>query len=469
MSREKTEAAAAFFAAELLNWYDANKRDLPWRRDRDPYRIWVSEVMLQQTRVDTVIPYYERFMERFPTVRHLAEAPEEEVLKCWEGLGYYSRARNLQAGARQVVELYGGVVPDDKAAISSLKGIGPYTTGAILSIAYNKPEPAVDGNVMRVMSRYFLLEDDIAKPSARTKIERLAASIIPEGRAGDFNQAVMELGALVCTPKSPGCLLCPVLAQCAGRAAGRERDLPVKSKAKPPRPELRLAALVEGRGEHAGKVLVRRRPDSGLLARMWELPHVLAPDEAAAAGSGHSRFDALSRGRAAGTAAFAADARVLASATILADAKAAGVPEAPAVADADDSAASAGAVAAGTSMAGTAGDGRFDALSRGLAEEAGLLVRPVRLWSEEEHVFSHIRWKVDVYLAEFGFFLAGGREAAAGAAGGMAAEPGASYGGPSDADDLPEGWLWIGPEDMASLAFPNVFLRILNDYFARQA
>ena len=253
MSREKTEAAAAFFAAELLNWYDANKRDLPWRRDRDPYRIWVSEVMLQQTRVDTVIPYYERFMERFPTVRHLAEAPEEEVLKCWEGLGYYSRARNLQAGARQVVELYGGVVPDDKAAISSLKGIGPYTAGAILSIAYNKPEPAVDGNVMRVMSRYFLLEDDIAKPSARTKIERLAASIIPEGRAGDFNQAVMELGALVCTPKSPGCLLCPVLAQCAGRAAGRERELPVKSKAKPPRPELAACRPRQGAGRARGQ------------------------------------------------------------------------------------------------------------------------------------------------------------------------------------------------------------------------
>jgi A/G-specific adenine glycosylase len=440
MGREKHETAADYFAAELLDWYDANKRDLPWRRDRDPYRIWVSEVMLQQTRVDTVIPYYERFMERFPTVRHLAEAPEEEVLKCWEGLGYYSRARNLQAGARQVVEWYGGIIPDDKAAVSSLKGVGPYTAGAILSIAFDRPEPAVDGNVMRVLSRYFLLEDDVAKPSARVKIERLAASIIPAGRAGDFNQAVMELGALVCTPKSPGCLLCPVRDACAGRAAGRERELPVKSKAKPPRPETRLAALVEGSGARAGKVLVRRRPDSGLLARMWELPHVLAPDAPDAAG--------------------------------------AGVPEAAAVA------------------------GRFDALSRGLAEEAGLLVRPVRLWTEEEHIFSHIRWKVDVYLAEFGFFLDGGRDASASAepaagavagaasgaaariavevaagnadgnadgnAAGIAAEAGASYGGPTDADDLPDGWLWIGPGDMASLAFPNVFLRILNEYFARQ-
>jgi A/G-specific adenine glycosylase len=402
--------AAAFFARELLDWYAANKRDLPWRRDRDPYRIWVSEVMLQQTRVDTVIPYYERFMRRFPTIRDLAEAPEEEVLKLWEGLGYYSRARNLQVGARQVVERHGGVVPDNKAALSALKGIGPYTAGAILSIAFDKPEPAVDGNVMRVLSRYFLLTDDVAKPSARARIERLAASIIPDGRAGDFNQAVMELGALVCTPKSPGCLLCPVRDACAGRAAGMERELPVKTKAKPPRPEARMAALVEGRGRHAGKVLVRRRPDSGLLARMWELPHVLAPE------------------------------------------------------------------------AGAAGAGAFDALSRGLAEEAGLLVRPVRLWAEEEHVFSHIRWQVDVYLAEFGFFLEGGREAAAG----VAAEAGAAYGetpdtvmppdtgaspdasGPRDADEPPDGWRWIGPEDMASLAFPNVFLRILGDYFERR-
>ncbi|OUM94613.1 MAG: A/G-specific adenine glycosylase [Thermobacillus sp. ZCTH02-B1] len=408
MDSDRTEAAA-YFASRLLDWYDRNKRDLPWRRDRDPYRIWVSEVMLQQTRVDTVIPYYERFMRRFPTIRHLAEAPEEEVLKLWEGLGYYSRARNLQAGARQVVERHGGVVPDDKKALSALKGIGPYTAGAILSIAFGKPEPAVDGNVMRVLSRYFLLTDDVAKPSARARIERLAASIIPEGRAGEFNQAVMELGALVCTPQSPGCLLCPVLERCAGRAAGRERELPVKSKAKPPRPEARMAVIVEGRGRHAGKVLVRRRPDSGLLARMWELPHVLAP-EAAADG-------------------YAASPRA----------------------------------------------GAFDALSRGLAEEAGLLVRPVHLWAKAEHVFSHIRWQVEVYLAEFGFFLDAGSAStgAAGSEAAVAAEAGAPCaGGPDrapDGDEPPEGWLWIGPEDMASLAFPNVFLRLLNDYFAKRA
>lgn len=270
MSREKTEAAAAFFAAELLNWYDANKRDLPWRRDRDPYRIWVSEVMLQQTRVDTVIPYYERFMERFPTVRHLAEAPEEEVLKCWEGLGYYSRARNLQAGARQVVELYGGVVPDDKAAISSLKGIGPYTTGAILSIAYNKPEPAVDGNVMRVLSRLLFVEEEIDRPRTRRLFEEIVRPLIPKERAGDFNQALMELGALVCTPKTPQCLTCPVQEVCRAYPAGRQAELPVKGKKRKPKTVHLVAGVVLG----GDMVFIRKRPDEGLLAKMYEFPAV---------------------------------------------------------------------------------------------------------------------------------------------------------------------------------------------------
>ncbi|WP_036584638.1 A/G-specific adenine glycosylase, partial [Paenibacillus darwinianus] len=288
----------------MLAWYRANKRQLPWRENRNPYRIWVSEIMLQQTRVDTVIPYFLRFIERFPTLQALAEAPEPEVLKCWEGLGYYSRARNLQAGAQQVVQLYDGIVPNDKAAVSGLKGVGPYTAGAILSIAFDRPEPAVDGNVMRVLSRYFLLEEDIAKPSTRAGIERLAASLIPDGAAGDFNQAIMELGALVCTPKSPGCLLCPVMAHCSGRAAGRETELPLKSKAKPPRPELRLAALIEGSGEREGQVLVRKRPDTGLLARMWELPHVQLLAEPANAAGDETRMGVLVR-------ALAADARLL--------------------------------------------------------------------------------------------------------------------------------------------------------------
>lgn len=267
----------SFFSGHLLEWYMENKRDLPWRRHRDPYYIWVSEIMLQQTRVDTVIPYFNRFIERFPTVEALADAPEQDVLKCWEGLGYYSRARNLQAAAKQVKDLHGGRVPDDRAAVFALKGVGPYTAGAILSIAFNKPEPAVDGNVMRVLSRYFLIEEDIMKAGTRSLMEGLVTELIPEGRASDFNQALMELGALVCTPKSPHCLTCPVMEHCAARIEGAEESLPVKTKAKPPRPEYRMVALVEGAGQHAGKVLIRQRPQEGLLARMWELPHVQVP------------------------------------------------------------------------------------------------------------------------------------------------------------------------------------------------
>ncbi|MCG7380396.1 A/G-specific adenine glycosylase [Paenibacillus sp. ACRSA] len=270
------------FSVNLLDWYMINRRDLPWRRHNNPYFTWVSEIMLQQTRVDTVIPYFNRFIGNFPTVQALAEAPEEDVLKNWEGLGYYSRARNLQAAARQVMELHGGEIPQDKQAVFALKGVGPYTAGAILSIAFNQPQPAVDGNVMRVLSRYFLIDEDIMKGSTRVLMEELAGELIPEGRARDFNQALMELGALVCTPKAPHCLTCPVMEQCSGRIAGRELTLPVKTKAKPPRPEQRLVAIVEGRGAHRGRVLVRQRPESGLLARMWELPHVLAEPPAKA-------------------------------------------------------------------------------------------------------------------------------------------------------------------------------------------
>jgi A/G-specific adenine glycosylase len=269
-----SEEKKQFFSHELLDWYSKHKRDLPWRRSKNPYYIWVSEVMLQQTRVDTVIPYYHRFIEQFPTVEALAEAPEENVLKAWEGLGYYSRARNLQSAVREVHERYGGQVPNEKSEISSLKGVGPYTSGAILSIAYNQPEPAVDGNVMRVLSRYFRIEEDIMKPRTRVQMEGLAKELIPEGTASDFNQALMELGATVCTPRSPYCLTCPIMAGCSAREEGMVDVLPVKKKAKPPRPELRIAAFIEGEGEHAGKWLVRQRPQEGLLARMWELPHV---------------------------------------------------------------------------------------------------------------------------------------------------------------------------------------------------
>lgn len=261
-----------FFPVNLLSWYEENRRDLPWRRTRDPYRIWVSEVMLQQTRVETVIPYYHRFIEKFPSLQALADAPEEEVLKAWEGLGYYARARNLQAAVREVRESYGGVVPAEKESISSLKGVGSYTSGAILSIAYNQPEAAVDGNVMRVLSRFFLIENDIARPGTRTIMERLAKDLIPPGRASDFNQALMELGAIVCTPKTPYCLTCPVMEKCGARLNGMEQSLPVKAKAKAPRPERRIAALIEW-SDRPGLFLIRQRPPQGLLAGMWELPH----------------------------------------------------------------------------------------------------------------------------------------------------------------------------------------------------
>ncbi|WP_046216357.1 A/G-specific adenine glycosylase [Paenibacillus wulumuqiensis] len=290
------QEAKRYFSRELLAWYDEHKRDLPWRRSRNPYHIWISEIMLQQTRVDTVIPYFLRFVEKFPTVEILANAPEEEVLKCWEGLGYYSRARNIQSAAKQVVERHGGIVPDTPEEISALKGIGPYTAGAVLSIAYNVPVPAVDGNVMRVLSRYFCLEDDIAKNPTRIKMEKLAGELIPAGRASDFNQALMELGALICTPKSPHCLTCPVMKHCKGRINGMEEQLPIKTKAKPPRPEHRLLAVIEGEGEHAGKVLIRQRPATGLLARMWELPHVIAEEsKKAGAGAGLSEEAAMQR------------------------------------------------------------------------------------------------------------------------------------------------------------------------------
>lgn len=262
-------------AEGLVSWFRGNQRDLPWRRTRDPYRIWVSEIMLQQTRVDTVIPYYERFIERYPTVQALAEAVEADLLKVWEGLGYYSRVRNMHAAAQTVVEQFNGVIPDTREEISKLKGIGPYTAGAILSIAFGKAEPAVDGNVLRVISRYYLLYDDIAKASTRTKVEELVASVIPEDSAGDFNQALMELGALVCTPRSPGCERCPVSSHCGAYLAGEVEQLPIKTKAKKPRYEERATYIIEGTGEREGKIMLRKRPDEGLLAGMWELPHEL--------------------------------------------------------------------------------------------------------------------------------------------------------------------------------------------------
>ncbi|WP_404408432.1 A/G-specific adenine glycosylase [Jeotgalibacillus malaysiensis] len=263
------KVSAKKFGEDLVGWFEQEMRDLPWRENQDPYRVWVSEIMLQQTRVDTVIPYYNRFMEQFPTVEALANAPEDQVLKAWEGLGYYSRARNLQAAVREVHDTYNGIVPDNPKEISALKGVGPYTAGAILSIAYGKPEPAVDGNVMRVMSRILSISDDIAKPASRKIFETAVRELIYKENPSYFNQALMELGAIVCTPTSPSCFLCPVQSHCTAFEEGTQQELPVKSKKKAAKTVELLTVIAEN---NKGEVLVTQRPEQGLLANMWEFP-----------------------------------------------------------------------------------------------------------------------------------------------------------------------------------------------------
>ncbi|MFJ7953800.1 A/G-specific adenine glycosylase [Lysinibacillus sp. NPDC096418] len=259
------------FRQTLVEWFEREKRDLPWRHTKDPYKIWVSEVMLQQTRVDTVIPYYNRFMESFPTLELLAEAPQEYLLKHWEGLGYYSRARNLQAGVREVLENYGGIVPDNRHEISKLKGVGPYTAGAILSIAYNKPEHAVDGNVMRVLSRVLEIHEDIAVPKTKKIFEAAVEKLIDPEHTSSFNQGLMELGALICTPTSPKCLLCPVRDYCMAFNEGEPEKLPVKSK-KVKMKHLTYDVFVCEDTE--GRILMEQRPKEGLLADMWQFPMI---------------------------------------------------------------------------------------------------------------------------------------------------------------------------------------------------
>ena len=259
------------FQDDLISWFKAEQRELPWRKDQDPYKVWVSEIMLQQTRVDTVIPYFNRFIEWFPTINHLANANDDKVLKAWEGLGYYSRVRNLHSAVKEVNEKYNGQVPNTPKEISSLKGVGPYTAGAILSIAYGIPEPAVDGNVMRVLSRILSIWEDIAKPSTRKVFENAVRQLISHDEPSEFNQALMELGALICTPTSPSCLLCPVRDHCQGFHEGVETDLPVKSKKNSQR-TVELAAVILK--DDSGRILIHKRPENGLLANLWEFPNV---------------------------------------------------------------------------------------------------------------------------------------------------------------------------------------------------
>jgi A/G-specific adenine glycosylase len=257
--------------ADLLAWYDRHARVLPWRARRgeraNAYRVWLSEVMLQQTTVKTVGPYYARFLARWPTVDALAGASLDDVLRAWAGLGYYARARNLHACAKAVVERHGGEFPDDIDALRALPGIGVYTAAAVAAIAFDFPAVPVDGNVERVVSRLFAIEDEL--PAAKPAIKRLATSLLPVGRSGDFAQALMDLGATLCSPKRPACALCPWSRACAANARGDQETFPRKV----PKREGRLrrgAAFVALRAD--GRVLLRRRPEKGLLASMMEVP-----------------------------------------------------------------------------------------------------------------------------------------------------------------------------------------------------
>ena len=267
------DASVRAIARELERWFAGHARDLPWRRTRDPYAIWVSEVMLQQTRVETVEGYWPRFLARFPDVASLATADEDAVLGEWSGLGYYRRARLLHRGARHVHEALGGQLPRTAKQLRAIPGIGPYTAGAIASIAFDQPEPLVDGNVARVHSRLAALEDP-GEQDAKAKVHwQFVARVLEHGSPRVLAQALMELGATVCRPRAPTCLLCPLRRHCRAHAAGAEGTIPaVKSKKKPP--EEQLVALALRRGD---KLLLERRPDDGLLAGMWCLPLFPAP------------------------------------------------------------------------------------------------------------------------------------------------------------------------------------------------
>lgn len=258
----------------LLAWYGKNRRDLPWRKTRDPYAIWVSEIMLQQTRVDTVVPYYRRFMKRYPTVGRLARAPRDEVLKAWENMGYYSRARHLHEGAGVVVREHGGRIPATLEGLLSLPGIGSYTAGAVLSIAFGKPATAVDGNVRRVLSRLLALRKPLRRLSVQRRIESAARKMMPEDRPGQFNQALMDLGATVCIPRKPACDDCPLTEFCLARIRGIQDDIPVTSK----RAALPHREMTAGILRKKGRVLVVRRPEKGLLGGLWKFPGGLRKD-----------------------------------------------------------------------------------------------------------------------------------------------------------------------------------------------
>jgi A/G-specific adenine glycosylase len=258
-----------FFALPVIQWYKANKRDLPWRDSRNPYLIWISEVMLQQTRVDQMLPYYQRFISRFPDVDLLAGAEIHDVLIAWEGLGYYSRARNLHQAAKSIVNTHDSQIPDNWAQFRELKGVGDYTAAAVLSIAFNKPYAVVDGNVIRLITRYLGVSDDVRSLSTRRYIQRVVSKWIPSESPSDFNQGMMEIGSQICKPKNPLCAECPLSQRCVAFKTAQTNVIPFKSRAKKV-PHHTIVVGIVGRSD--GKVLISRRPESVMLGGLWEFP-----------------------------------------------------------------------------------------------------------------------------------------------------------------------------------------------------
>ena len=262
------KGGVAAFQKELLHWYEEDARDLPWRRTKDPYCVYLSEIILQQTRVDQGLPYYNRFLERFPTLQALAIAGEQDVLKAWEGLGYYTRARNMHRAANIVVEEYAGRFPDSPELLRLLPGIGKYTAGAIASIAFGKPVPVLDGNVKRVLARLDAFEASIDLPASDQLLWQRAESLVPVKSPGDYTQAMMELGARICVPKSPMCDACPVRKFCDGHARSLQHELPKRTPKKSvPHQEVVVAAIYQD-----GRYLIGKRPSEGFLGGLWEFP-----------------------------------------------------------------------------------------------------------------------------------------------------------------------------------------------------
>ncbi|MBE6036864.1 MAG: A/G-specific adenine glycosylase [Clostridiales bacterium] len=285
MTKEQDKALLERIVSPLLEWYGREARDLPWRKEPKPYHIWLSEIIFQQTRIEAGTAYYLRFLQEVPGVKELAELPEEKLLKLWEGLGYYNRARNLQKAAKLVMAEYGGELPGTAAELEKLPGIGSYTAGAIASIAFGQPVPAVDGNVLRVLSRVLARYNDIALQETKKNMERELAPVIPEEAPGDFNQALMDLGAMVCIPNGePRCGLCPLRGLCRAAAEGLTAELPVKGAAKARRTEQRTLLLLTYPGKDGKKrCFLRKREGKGLLAGLWEIPGAegdLGPSEA---------------------------------------------------------------------------------------------------------------------------------------------------------------------------------------------